>query len=430
MKLAILGGSFNPVHLGHLFLADAVLTGLGYDRVIFVPAFQSPFKIGAEGASPQDRMEMLAASIAADPRLTIDDCEIRREGVSYTIDTLKDIIARYLPTGKPGLILGDDLASTFYKWRNPGEIAELADIIIARRVLDTPLGPKGEGSEWNHGSLPGGEEYACKEDNRAEEGAGVFPYPYRALDNEIINVSSRQLREKISRSEAWRYLVPAGARYIIEDRGLYGFSGGESAQAAPRGENWGLTETTVRLENDVRAILSTGRFMHSRNTALLVWDLCRRYGLDPQKGYLAGIAHDMCKSLGEKELIRLARADGGSISKLEQKKPGLLHARAAAVQLKRNYGITDRDILDAIRYHTTGTRDMNALAKIVYIADKIEVSRSGIESAMREMEETVDLETLFAAVLNNTVAYLRSREQDISYGTRRLLAAMHKRNSL
>ena len=119
MKLAVLGGSFNPVHVGHLFLADAALAGLDYDRVILVPAFQSPFKIGAEGASPQDRMDMLAASIAGDPRLTIDDCEIRRQGVSFTIDTLTDIIARYKPEGKIGLILGDDLVSAFDKWRQP-----------------------------------------------------------------------------------------------------------------------------------------------------------------------------------------------------------------------------------------------------------------------------------------------------------------------
>ena len=123
MRYAVLGGSFNPVHVGHLFLADAVLTGLGYDRIILVPAFQSPFKIGAESPSPQDRMEMLAASIPGDPRLTIDDCEIRRQGVSFTVDTLKDIIARYRPEGKPGLILGDDLASDFGKWKSPDEIA-------------------------------------------------------------------------------------------------------------------------------------------------------------------------------------------------------------------------------------------------------------------------------------------------------------------
>ena len=391
MKLAILGGSFNPVHLGHLFLADAVLTGFGYDRVILVPAFQSPFKIGAEGPAAADRMDMLAASIPQDPRLTIDDCELSRQGVSFTIDTVRDIIDRYRPEGKPGLILGDDLAGTFAQWQSHAEIAELADIIIARRLS--------------------GPEHAALEN---------FPYPYKALNNEIMNISSHMVREKIRLGENWHYLVPPGARYIIEDRLLYGFTG--------RQEKGGLAETIARIENSVRAVVSPHRFVHSRNTALMAADLCRRFGLDAQKGYLAGIAHDMCKRMSERELNRLARADGGGLSKLEKQKPGMLHARAAATLLRKRFGITDQDILEAIRCHTTGSQDMGALAKAVYIADKIEVSRSGIDPALRTMSETADLESLFMAVFNNTVAHLKSRELDLSYGTRRLLGAMHKRN--
>jgi nicotinate-nucleotide adenylyltransferase len=398
VKLAILGGSFNPVHIGHLFLADAALSILGYDRVILVPAYQSPFKPSAEGASPRDRVEMLAASVASDPRITFDDCELKREGVSYTIDTVIDIIGRYRPEGKPGLIMGDDLASTFDNWRRPGEIAELADFIIARRE---------------------GGEALCS-----------FPYPYRALNNEIINVSSHQIREKIGKGDAWRYSVPSGARCIIEDRRLYGFSlSADRGKPTGESEKGGLAEIIMRLEHDVRSALNYERFVHCRNTALLSWDLCRRFGLESQKGYLAGIAHDMAKNLGNDELIRLAHADGASISKLEQRKPGLLHARAAAVLLQRKYGIRDEDVLEAIRYHTTGTRDMGPLAKIVYVADKIEISRPGVENALREMCVTDDLESLFRAVLGNTVSYLRARQVDISYGTRRLLAARQKRNN-
>ena len=387
MRYAVLGGSFNPVHMGHLFLADTVLSKLDYGRVILVPAFQSPFKIRAEGASPEDRMEMLAASISGDPRLTIDDCEIRRQGVSYTIDTIADIIARYRPEGKPALILGDDLASAFHKWRKPDAIAELADIIIARRI-------------------PAGSPAA-------------FPYPSTALDNEIMDLSSRLVREKICRGENWRFLVPQGARQIIEDRRLYGFTGdGDSA----------LAEISSRLENEVRAVLNPARYSHSRNTALLARDLCRRFGADPQKGYLAGIVHDICKAQGEKELIRLAHHDGKGLSQLEKKKPGLLHARAAAVLMKEKYGITDREILEAIQLHTTGARDMGVLAKIVYIADKIEISRTGVDPALRDMAASADLDAFFSAVLDNTVTYLRSRELEISTGTKRLLAAMRGGN--
>jgi len=406
MKIAILGGSFDPVHIGHLFLADNVLSDLGYDRVILVPAFQSPFKIGAERASPLSRLEMLAASIPGDPRLTIDDCEINREGISYTVDTLKYIIARYEPEGKPGLIIGDDLAGSFVNWRSPEEIAELADIIIARRLpeLATPV--------------------------TAQTADIGFPFPYKALDNEIMNVASHRVREFIGASGAWRYLVPAGARFIIESAKLYGFTGrpysdidGESVI-----ENNSLKETIVRVENEARTSLNFDKFMHSRNTALLSWDLCNRFGLDSQKGYLAGIAHDMCKFMNDEELTRLAHEDGGGISKLEQKKPGLLHGRAAAVLLEKKHNIHDRDILEAIRYHTTGKWDMDSLAKVVYVADKIEISRDEVDPVLRRMSMEANLETLFSAVLSDTVSYLKSQAKDISYGTRRLLAAMQKRD--
>jgi len=400
MKIAILGGSFDPVHIGHLFLADAALSELGYDRVILIPAFQSPFKIGAESASPLSRLEMLAASIPGDTRLTIDDCEINREGISYTIDTLKDIIARYEPEGKPGLIIGDDLAGTFEKWRSTDEIAELADIIIARRMSES------------------------------ENATDSFPFPFKALDNEIVSVASHRIREMIASGGAWRYLVPAGARYIIESTKLYGFTGRPlgNTDGNPVNEKFTLKETIVRIENEARSNVNFDRFMHSRNTALLAWDLCNRFGLDSEKGYLAGIAHDLCKYMNDKDLMRLAHEDGGGITKLEQKKPGILHGRAAAVLLAKKYDINDRDILEAIRYHVTGGWDMDSLAKVIYVADKIEITRDWVDPALRKMSRESDLETLFTAVLNNTVSHLKSQALDISYGTRRLLTAMHKRN--
>ena len=396
MKYAILGGSFNPIHIGHLFLADAALTRLGYDRVILVPAFQSPLKDSPQGSSPKDRLDMLYASIAGDPRLTVDDCELSREGISYTIDTIKEIISRYEGEGKPGLIIGDDLVSSFNNWKSPQEIARLTDIIIASRLdLRTDL--------------------------------AAFPYPHKTLDNELINVASVQIRKKINSGVAWRFLVPPGARCIIEDRALYGFS---KTQDEGKAENESSipSETIVSIENDVRARLDHERFTHSRNTALLSWDLCHRLGFDPQKGYLAGIAHDICKELEESELMRLARQDSGGISKLEQKKPGLLHARAAAVYVNRKYGVKDKDILEAIRYHTTGVRDMGPIAKIVYIADKIEMSRNDVDPVLRKMSQESDLDTLFTEVLSDTVNYLKSRHMDISYGTRRLMTAMRKKN--
>jgi nicotinate-nucleotide adenylyltransferase len=397
VRIAILGGSFNPVHIGHLYLADTALTRLGYHRIILIPAFQSPFKQGDETASPKDRLDMLAASITADPRLTIDDCEIRREGVSYTIDTIADIYRRYRPEGKPGLILGDDLAATFHAWRNAGAIAEQTSIIVARR-------------------LPGGP-------------APSFPFPSMGLDNEVVNVSSRMVREMILKGENWRYLVPSGARDIIESRGLYGLKEDRIGRNEASGGDTIALETLLELENAARKTLTPSRFLHSRNTALLARDLCLRFNLDPRKGYLAGIAHDICKPMGPGEMIRLARSDGGGMTKLEKAKPSLLHGRGAAALLKKQYGVHNEDILDAVRCHTTagGSGD---LTKVLYVADKIEASREDVSEQLREMSATADLDTLFAAALDTTVAYLRSQKMDISPGTLRLLAAMRRKEKL
>jgi nicotinate-nucleotide adenylyltransferase len=410
--------------MGHLLLADTVLSVLKYDRIILVPAFTSPFKPGAEGASAADRLDMLAASIPGDPRLTIDDSEIRREGVSYTIDTLIDIDDRYRPEGKLGLILGDDLLRDFPKWRRAEEIISRTDIIIAHRISSKEIS---------------------------------FPYPYKELKNDIWALSSGVIRDRIRGRENWRYLVPPGARLIIEDRGLYGYGAAPvtdpvpalspGAALSPGGSVPSIStsalspigppirQTITRIEDAVRAMVGPSRFLHSRNTALLSCDLCLRFGLEAQAGYLAGISHDMCKSFTDEELTRFARMDGEPVSKLEQKKPSLLHARAAAVLLRERFGIHNRDILEAVRLHTSGGAEMGPLAKVLYIADKIEVSRERVSPELRDLgmktgNPLVGLDTLFVAVLDETVAYLRSRKLDLSEGTLRLLEAMHKRRTL
>jgi nicotinate-nucleotide adenylyltransferase len=388
MKFAILGGSFNPVHMGHLFLADAALVTLGYDRIILVPAHTSPFKPDAEGASPKDRLDMLVASVPADSRITIDDCEIRREGLSFTIDTVKDIIERYRPEGKPGLILGDDLARDFYQWRSADEIAGLVDIIIAHRLSAE--------------NIP-------------------FPYPCKQLDNEILQLSSGGLRNRIANGEAWTYLVSPGAQFIIRDRRLYGIQQGEPGPGGDTGISW---ELIAEIENAARAMLSPARFLHSRNVALLAHDLCRQFGLNPQAGYLAGIAHDMCKSFSEEALFRLTKRDGRPVSQLEKKKPSLLHARAGAELLKERFGVQNRDILDAIRLHTLADPEMGPLAKAVFIADKIEISRESVDASLRDIAAFPSLDALFTVVLNDTVAYLRSRKLSLAKGTLSLLDAM------
>ena len=390
MKLGILGGSFNPVHLGHLFLADKVLSTLKFDRVVMIPAYISPFKLTAEGmeSSANDRLIMLTAAVAGDSRLAVDDCEIRREGISYTVDTLEDVIARFLPTGKPALIIGDDLTEDFPKWRDSEKILQLADIIVARRI---------------------------------NSAAANYPFPHTLIDNEVMNVSSQTVRQRIAEGSDWRSLVPACVRAVIEDRRLYGFCGN------PQPSEDCTQADILRIEAAARETLNAGRFVHSRNTALLAHDLCLRFGLDPMAGYLAGIAHDLGKQLDNKQMLKLAKMDGMEITELEEDRPNLLHGRAAAVLLRERFCIHNKDVLEAVAFHTSGNENMGPLAKVIYIADKAEVSRN-IDSDLRKMCRDEDLDSILFAVLKKTVSKLQSRKLDLSRETLLLLDKMKERN--
>jgi nicotinate-nucleotide adenylyltransferase len=388
MKLAVLGGSFNPIHLGHLFLVDAVISELHYDRVVLVPVCRSPFKPSNSDTenNARDRLDMIATSIAGNPRLTVDDCEIRRGGVSYTLDTVTDIIRRYALDGKPGLIIGDDLAAEFPQWRKSEEILGLADIIIARRIHSQIIN---------------------------------VPYPCTQIPNDVMEISSGTIREKIVANAAWRYLVPSAARTIIEERGLYG-CGVQSVK-----------NLILRVEEAAREDLNRERFLHSRNTALMTWDLCVRFGseynIDPQLGYLAGLAHDLGKPLSDKELIKVIKNDNGRISELEKEKPSLLHGRASAILLRDYFDVHNEAVLEAAALHTAGGKNMGPLAKMVYIADKMEVSREKADSALRKLVYTDNnLDRIFAAVLEQTVSWLRAKKVKVFEETLNLLEKMRR----
>jgi nicotinate-nucleotide adenylyltransferase len=379
MRFAILGGSFNPIHNGHLALAEAARLTFGYDSIILIPSYQSPFKPEYKETSAQDRLDMCAAAISGDPFFILDDCEIKREGISFTIDTIKYIDKKYRPEGKLGLIIGDDLAADFYKWKKADDIAARTDIILARRLSSNP--------------------------NEVH-----FPFPHKKLQNEIVILSSGIIRKYIQENSAWHFLLPPAVRFIIEERKLYAMK-----------DSFCLANITAHIEHHARILLPFKRFLHSRNVALLSAELCSKFGINPQKGYLAGIAHDICKNIGEKRMIELAQKDGAEISEMEQKKIFLLHGRAAAMYIQEIFHINDKDILEAIRFHTYASESMGDLAKIIYISDKIEYTREEIDPTMRNFKKYQNLDSLFEFVFKETVSYLNAKNLDLSEETLKLI---------
>jgi nicotinate-nucleotide adenylyltransferase len=393
VRLGILGGSFAPVHRGHLFLAEKALSALKLDRVVFVPAYRSPFKLDADGieTSAKDRIEMLAASIAGDSRFAIDNCEIRREGVSYTVNTLEDIIERYLPAGKPAFLIGDDLAVDFPKWRESDKILKLADIAVAHRINSKAV---------------------------------KYPFPHITIKNDALDISSHEIRRMIGEGAEegdWQEFVPSGAATIIKNRRLYGYSGGTQAETAP-------SSVIQRIETTARETLSTERFLHSRHTALQAFDLCRRFGLDPMDGYLAGIAHDLAKQFDNKLMLKIVKSAGMEISGLERDKPNLLHGKAAAVLLRERFSINNEDVLEAVAFHTSGSGNMGQLAKVIYIADKTEPSRN-IDPALRKMCRESALDDILFAVLEKVIIKLKAKGMELSEDTLMLLKKVKERKN-
>ena len=136
MKLAVLGGSYNPIHIGHLMLADTVCRSCGYDTIAFVPAFLSPFKHGHAGCTVEDRIAMVERAVADNPAFYCEQCEVNRQGVSYTIDTLRFLTQKYPQRdGKIGLIIGDDLLGGLDTWHEAVSLDDYADIIVGNRVI-------------------------------------------------------------------------------------------------------------------------------------------------------------------------------------------------------------------------------------------------------------------------------------------------------
>ena len=187
-----------------------------------------------------------------------------------------------------------------------------------------------------------------------------------------------------------------------------------------------LQQTAERVKRYAQSVLTKSRWEHSVRVAETAALLCKKYGVDELSGYFAGIAHDMCKDMSDSELVAFALRDGNAISALENAKPSLLHGRAAAVQLANDFGVQDKDILEAVRCHTFGKAGMCALAKIIYAADKIEPGRPHMTAAYFNKLLNLKLDELVKTVLEENIAHLAEKGCAVAPDTRAFLASLER----
>lgn len=201
-RIAIFGGSFNPIHNGHLLVAQAVFESFGFDQVLLVPCQVSPFKQGQDGALLADasqRLDMLRLAVGSDSRFDICDIEAKRQGVSYTIDTVRQLMANY-PDTAFSLVMGMDSLLDLYRWRQANELVSLCDIVTVQRPgCDVALSPSDL-----HFPLDVAEKILKN-----------------CMRGRLCDISSTEIRQRVAEGRSIRYLVPLAVEAYIIQNNLY-----------------------------------------------------------------------------------------------------------------------------------------------------------------------------------------------------------------
>lgn len=199
MRIGILGGTFNPPHLGHLVCGQEAFVQLGLDRVLLIPARTPPHKPLRDDPGAGRRLELCRLAVRDDERFEVSDLELMREGPSYTVDTLEKLHAT-VPDCELYLIVGGDIATGLPEWREPEQVLSLATLAVAGRA-----GTSQAAIEAALRRVPGGERVR------------FFRMPQ-------ISVSSTMVRRRVVSGEPIRYLVPEAVARYIERHGLYSAS--------------------------------------------------------------------------------------------------------------------------------------------------------------------------------------------------------------
>lgn len=377
-KIAIMGGTFDPIHYGHLVAAEAVRAELGIEKVVFMPTGNPPHKQGYGITDAIQRYIMTVLATADNPYFAVSRIETDRQGMSYTIDTVKSLKKLCDKDCQICFITGADAVGELLTWHKPEELLKMCHFIAVTR--------------------PGCKTKHLKEtvdDLIANHGAHID-----FLEVPALAISSTDIRNRIFAEKTVKYLLPASVEGYIQKEGLY--------LSGPKLK--GITE----LKGKLHYMLSPKRFAHTRGVAEEAYKLADLYDIDQNTAYLAGLLHDCAKDLSTEETLEKCKQYGVELDKVLKAQPDLIHSFLGAAIAEHEYGITDEDILNAIRYHTTGRENMSTLEKIIYLADFFEPNRrpfDGIDT-IRALAYS-DLNKAMDFALNHTIDYNNKKNRMI-----------------
>lgn len=360
MKVGIYGGTFDPVHQGHIAIARAAKEQFGLDMVRIMPARIPPHKQTKNVTEDVHRLMMLCRAIPVGEGIELDLTEYEREGVSYTSDTLTLLHERH-PDDQLFYIIGEDSLEGFVTWHEPKTIASLATLLVAVRSRDT--------SRFQE---------LLAERNRQFGGA------FRALSVPYYEISSTEIREGIRFLKEPHPGLAPGTDAYIHRFGLYG--------CEPTAIRKAVRKRYDELSERLAPTISAHRLNHSKGVAFMAADLMAEWlkkagweGTPEAKNLvrrtlIAGLMHDCAKSMGNEEMLAYLRKHRVKLSEEQLKYPGIQHAPAGRVLAREKYGMRDPEMLRAIGNHVNGSLEMcgHPIETAVFIADFTEPFRDHI----------------------------------------------------
>ena len=380
-RIGVFGGTFNPPHIGHMAAAAQAKAALNLDRLLLVPDNIAPHKELPQGsADPWQRLEMVRLCALGVPGAECCDLELRREGKSYTVDTLRQVHQMY-PSEQLVLLMGSDMFLSLHHWREPEEIFRLASIGVLCR------GEKGEKAA-----------IAQQMEKLSLQGADVT-----LVDNQVTTISSTDLRRLLAFRCAGPFL-PAGVGEYIQKNGLYG-------------TDKNLKNLSMeQLEQTVLPLMNPNRVRHVLGCRDTCVEMAKRWGADETHAARAGLLHDITKALDGPLQLTLCREYGMILDDFSREYPKTLHALTGSLVAERIFG-EEPQVVQAICRHTTGCADMTTLDKIVYVADYMEPNRAfpGVQELRKYAFEDLDKALLLG--LTMTLDMLKQQNRVVSPGS-------------
>lgn len=357
-RIAIMGGTFDPIHMGHLVTAEAVRHEYDIDEVIFVPTGNPPHKSSVSMTSAEHRYLMTVLATAANEKFHVSRMEIDREGTTYTIDTIKELRALYGKCTEIYFITGADAIHEILTWKNSDELLKICTFIAVTR--------------------PGYHKKALME--KVEELKKTYDSHIKFLEVPALSISSSDIRNRVKENRPIKYLVTSAVENYINKHKLY-------THPLTFDESM-IEKLTLYVKNQ----LSKKRYEHTKGVVERAIELGNIHEVNTDKLFIAALFHDVAKELSIDQSIQLCDCYNIAYDAYEKEHPEVLHGKVGAAILKHKWEVDDQQILDSIAYHTVGRQNMSDMEKIIFLADMTEKGRKpfpGIEKIRRLSE--VDL---------------------------------------